>query len=126
MDEAKDVVQVAEEKAPPLDQLVNLQSQVSRQDEKFTELDEELPVLRQHLKDAAETLHQAIVAFKDVETRVNAIVQVTLNLESKTETLERKCQSLSDRPMIRSCPSCTAKLDARAQQCPKCSTPTPY
>ncbi len=126
---AKEVHQVPEPKAPPLvqlqTQLQNLQAQVSQQDDKFNSLNEELPVLRQHLKDAAEVLSQALMAFKDAESRINATGDFAVALETRIQTLERKCQSLSDRPMIRSCPTCTARLDARAQRCPKCSAATP-
>ena len=129
MDEAQEIHQVVETKLPELDnlkvQLQNLQSQVSMQNSKFVAFDEELPLLKQHLQDAAETLTQALNAFKDVEGRVNGTIDYIATLTPRIETLERKCQSLSDRPMIRNCKACGAKLDQRATQCPKCSEYNP-
>ena len=85
--------------------LSSLEREVIRLSEDF----QTLTPLRTELDNAATSMWGAAQAFQSAESRL--------------ATLERKTQRLSDEPIQRNCRKCGARIDQRANRCPKCSEP---
>lgn len=107
-DPATNVEQVKEPKASKAaateTRLINLETAVLALSEPSPATSTE--EMQQELRNAGELMGQAIQAMRSMAPRI--------------EKLERQCQSLGDRPVVRNCKHCQAKLDARVTHCPAC------
>ena len=105
---AEKVVKVVEPKASKAKavetRLINLENTVLALSESTPATSTE--EMQQELRNAGELMVQAIQALRAMTPRI--------------EKLERQCQSLGDRPVVRNCKHCQTKLDARVTHCPSC------